>query len=44
MLDMHIYILILCTYIVFIQNIIVLFDISIFPYLLLNVEKTNVDL
>ena len=33
MLDMHNYILILCTYIVFKQNIIMLFDISIFPYL-----------
>ena len=38
MLDMHNYICILCMYIVFIQNIIVLFDIFIFPYLFPNIE------
>ena len=44
MLDMHNYIFILCMNTVFIQNIIVLFEISVFPYLFPNFEITNVHL
>ena len=44
MLDMNNFILILFTYIVFIQIIIVLFDVYIFSYLFPNGEITNIDL
>ena len=44
MLDMHNYILILCIHIVFIQNIFMLFDISIYPYLFPNIEIASIDL
>ena len=44
MLDMNNYILILFTYIVFIQIIIVLFDVYIYSYLFPNGEITNIDL
>ena len=44
MLDMHNYIFILCMHSVFLQNIFMLLDISIFPYLFPKVEITSIDL